>query len=218
MVKTIVMGSLLGVWFAMATTGCEIHSCEEGAVCSDTGHGDAPDFDERELCIQYCARVSVCGGPQADDIDECIDACEDRFDFLPEETRELCECAPRSSCEDVNDGRCSDPGAGGSGGRGGSSAGGSANHGGTTSTGGSSTQGGSSSGGSSAGGAPSTGGASAGGAPSTGGSSSGGSASCTGGTSSGGTDAGGAGGDTGACDCDCDCASGERCVDGACTE
>jgi hypothetical protein len=217
--KTVIIGCWLGMALALTLPGCEISNCEKGAFCGD-GNDGAGSHEEHEQCIAYCGRVSVCGGSQADDFDECVEGCEDRFEVLPELTAELCRCAEWSTCEDVNEGRCSDPDTGGSGGSsaGGSSAGGSS-AGGAHLTGGSSA-GGSSAGGSSAGGAHATGGssssggASAGGAPSTGGS---GGAQCpTGGTSSGGTDAGGAGGEGAACDCDCDCTAPQTCVEGYC--
>jgi len=200
--KTMIIGCWLGMTMALTLPGCEISNCEKGAFCGD-GNAGAGSREEHEQCIAYCGRVSVCGGAQADDFDECVEGCEDRFEVLPEATAELCRCAEQSTCEDVNEGRCSDPDTGGSGG---SSAGGS-------STGGAHATGGSSAGGSSAGGS-SAGGSSAGGAPSTGGS---GGAQCpTGGTSSGGTDAGGAGGEGAACSCDCDCTAPQTCVEGYC--
>jgi hypothetical protein len=215
MSKSIVLGSLLGSLFLLASSGCDIETCEEGASCAFSETGDAPkapDADDHEQCLRYCVRVSVCGGSQADDIDECVEECETRFDVARTETAELCACAEWSSCEDVREGRCSDGGGGrgGTSSRGGSSAGGSSNQGGS-SAGGAPAGGSSNQGGSSAGGAP-AGGSSAGGASNQGGSSAGGSASCTGGTSSG----GGAGGE-GPCTCDCDCAAEERCVEGVCT-
>jgi hypothetical protein len=209
MSKTMVMGSLLGLWLATAVSGCEIENCERGAHCGDGEEHDGVDDDEREQCENYCVRVSICGGPGADDLDECIEACEVRFDILPKQTAELCACAEWSSCEDVNNGRCSDPGTGGSGGSstGGSSTGGSSNQGGSTA-----------SGGTAQGGAPAQGGAaSTGGSPAGGSSSTGGSATCQGGSSSGGESGGAAGEGSGACTCDCDCSSGERCVEGLCT-
>jgi hypothetical protein len=210
--KTVIIGCWLGMAMALTLPGCEISNCEKGAFCGD-GNDGAGSREEHEQCIAYCGRVSVCGGSQADDFDECVEGCEDRFEVLPELTAELCRCAEWSTCEDVNEGRCSDPDTGGSGGSsaGGSSAGGSSAGG---SSAGGSSAGGSSAGDSSAGGSSSSGGSSAGGSPSTGGS---GGAQCpTGGTSSGGTDAGGAGGEGAACDCDCDCTAPQTCVEGYC--
>ena len=216
MTRTMIIGCWLGISFALTLPGCEISNCEKGAFCGD-GNDGAASSDEHEQCVGYCARVSVCGGAQADDFDDCVDACEERFEVLPEMTAELCKCAESSSCEDVREGRCSDPGSGGNGGSsaGGSHAGGSSAGGasaGGSSAGGSHTTGGSSAGGSSAGGS-SAGGSSAGGSSAGG---SGGAQCPTGGTSSGGTDAGGAGGDGAACTCDCDCTSPQTCVDGYC--
>jgi hypothetical protein len=153
--------------------------------------------------------MSVCGAPQATDFQDCIDACEARFELLPQQTARLCECIPRSRCEDVIDGRCTDPGSGGSSGTGGSQ-----------STGGSPSYGGSqASGGSDAGGSPGTGGTGAGGSPETGGSPGTGGAPETGGTSTGGSATGGAGGENPEIPCtvNCECPSGQTCVDGYCS-
>jgi hypothetical protein len=204
MSRMTLLGSFLGLSFAMSVSGCTITTCEEGADCDGNDHGGRDDDDdEHEQCVSYCGRLSVCGAPQARDFDDCVEACEDRLEALPERTAELCACAERSRCEDVIDGRCTEPGSGGQGGSGGSSYGGSTSQ----------------------GGAPGKGGTSSGGAPSNGGSSSGGwttggTSSGTGGSSEGGSDAGGAGGeDPGfACTCSCQCPSGQSCVSGYCAE
>ena len=216
MSRMVMLGSLLGISVAMSVGGCNIETCETGAHCMDGQKGDDDDDDgesEHDQCLALCERMSVCGAPQARDLDDCIDACEDRFEVLPAQTAELCECIPRSRCEDVIDGRCTDPGSGGSGGTGGSHATGGSGHGGTT-------------GGSDAGGSPTTGGSSGtGGSAETGGSDSGGSSgsstggSSTGGSTTGGTSSGGGGGeDPGTpCTCSCQCPSGETCVEGYCS-
>jgi hypothetical protein len=207
MSRMTLLGSFLGLSFALSVSGCNITTCEEGADCDGKDHdGDSDDNDdEHEQCVSYCGRLSVCGAPQARDFEACVEACEERFEVLPERTAELCACAEQSRCEDVIDGRCTEPGTGGQGGSGGSS------YGGSTSQGGAPGNGGSSSGGS-----PSNGGSnSSGGSYTNGGSnSSGGSSSGTGGS-----DAGGAGGeDPGiACTCSCQCPSGQSCVSGYCT-
>lgn len=225
------MVGLLGCSIATSVAGCNIENCEKGAFCGD-GSSTGGDWDnngeEHAQCLDYCDRLSVCGAPQAKDFDECVTACEDRFDRLPEEMGELCSCTPRSRCEDVVEGRCT-PGSGGQGGSGGTSAtggspgnggnpstGGSSNNGGSPETGGSSSTGGSwtTGGSSSTGGSPATGGTShTGGSHSTGGSTTGGS----GGT--GGSDAGGAGGEEPGtpCTCSCQCLSGQSCVSGYCS-
>ena len=227
MSKWAIIGCVLGGSIVTSVAGCNIENCERGAYCGERADKDYEDenADEHEQCLHYCERLSVCGAPQARDFDECVEACEDRFDELPEETAELCACTPRSRCEDVIDGRCSDGGSGGQSGSGGTSSGGSPSQGGAYATGGSSNNGGSpetggssNNGGSTTGGAPSTGGAPhTGGSHSTGGSTTGGSGgSDTGG--SGGGDTGGAGGeDPGTpCTCSCQCPSGESCVSGYC--
>lgn len=221
MSRTIMLGSLLGISVAMSVGGCSIENCEKGAHCTD-GFGDDDDDDgdsEHEQCLELCERMSVCGAPQAKDFDDCVDACEARFQVLPEQTAELCECIPRSRCEDVIDGRCTEPGSGGTSGTGGTHSGGS------HSTGGSSGDAGSPSGGTDTGGSAGTGGSSGtGGSPETGGSPGTGGSPETGGTSSGGSATGGAGtGGAGgedpgiACTCSCQCPSGETCVDGYCS-
>ena len=203
MSRMMMLGSLLGISVAMSVGGCNIENCERGAHCMDgEGDDDKDDRDEHEECLQFCERMSVCGAPQANDFQACIVACEDRFEVLPQQTARLCECIPRSRCEDVIDGRCTDTGSAGSSGTGGSH-----------STGGSSSYGGShSSGGSDAGGSPGTGGSGTGGSPETGGTS-------TGGSATGGTGTGGAGGENPQIPCtvNCECPSGETCVDGYCS-
>jgi hypothetical protein len=210
MSRMMMLGSLLGISVAMFVGGCNIENCERGAHCMDgEGDGDKDDGDEHEQCLQFCERMSVCGAPQANDFQACIAACEDRFEVLPQQTARLCECIPRSRCEDVIDGRCTDTGSGGSSGTGGSH-----------STGGSSSQGGSNpSGGSDGGGSPGTGGSSGnGGSAETGGSPGTGGAPETGGMSTGGSATGGAGGEPGIpCTVNCECPSGQTCVDGYCS-
>lgn len=120
--------SLAGFVLLAAGSGCEISHCERGAVCSDFNEDDeaaAGERDPRALCTAYCDRLDVCGGPQAEDFDDCVDACEKRFERTPERTRELCECAEWSRCADVVEGRCTDPapGSGGTSSHGGPSAG-----------------------------------------------------------------------------------------------
>jgi hypothetical protein len=88
-----------------AAAACEINNCEEGASCDDWRGSDS----RRAECTNYCARLSVCGAAQGRDFDECIDACQDRYERLPEETHRLCACADASSCGDVTEGRCSQP-------------------------------------------------------------------------------------------------------------
>src|SRR5690606_6566884 len=95
-------------------SGCEIHSCEEGAICHDEGRSRDGKKIEK-MCVEYCGRLSICGAPQAEDFDDCVEACLDRFEYLPEQTRKLCECAEWSSCKDVTEGRCSDEPSGGRG-------------------------------------------------------------------------------------------------------
>ncbi len=222
------MIGFLGCSVATSVAGCNIENCEKGAYCGDGSKstGWDKDSDERDQCMHYCERLSICGAPQARDFDECVNTCEDRFERLPEETAELCACTPRSRCEDVIDGRCTpSDGHGGSGGT--SATGGSPGQGGATSTGGSSNNGGSpETGGSPAtggtwatGGSPSSGGAyTTGGSPATGGSSTGGTSSGGSGGSSG-SDAGGAGGEEPGtpCTCSCQCPSGQSCVSGYCS-
>jgi hypothetical protein len=236
MTKWAIVWLILGGSIATSVAGCNIENCEKGAYCGEgiSKGRERDNDDEHEQCLHYCERLSVCGAPQARDFDDCVDACEERFDELPEETADLCACIPRSRCEDVIDGRCT--GSGGHGGSGGTSAtggspgqggyatGGTSNNGGSPETGGTSNNGGSpetggsggTSGASGAGGSGETGGASTGGTSHTGGShSTGGSAA---GGSSGG-DTGGAGGeDPGTpCTCSCQCLSGQSCVSGYCT-
>ena len=174
-----------------AALGCEIHTCEDGATCTDKDWGN----DDRHVqCTTYCGRLSTCGAPQAEDFDDCVDACKTRFERLPEETHRLCECAPRSSCGDVIEGRCS-PQPGGSGG--------SCN---ACATGGASS--GNPSGGSAPGGSAN---ASGGDGNPSGGSTVGGASSGSGGASS------GTGGDTGtSCQAACDCPVDQACVSGHC--
>lgn len=180
------MLSLLAGVCLVTAAGCEITTCEEGAVCTDE---DGTQRSEQESsCVLYCGRLSVCGASQAEDFDDCVEACQERFERLPEQTAELCECAPWSRCEDVLEGRCSEgPPPGGGGGNGGGSGG---------------TNGCGAPGGCSSGGGPSSGGAGVG----TGGSApgSGGAPNHSGGA--GGTPSqAGAGGAAGACPEDCDC-------------
>lgn len=229
-----------------AVSGCNI--CEDGAQCSDGGSGDAGQStsqSQKQQCLNYCDRLSVCGASQAKDFDACVNSCETRFQELPAETAQLCACIPASLCEDAVEGRCT-PGTTSTGGT--SSSGGSPGSGGThatagsggsgdaASTGGAHVNGGtggsgnaSSSGGSDSGSATGgSGGSSAGssghaGAPATGGTA-GGSAACGGAASgsagemsSAGADLGGSGNGSGlACTCDCQCPAAETCVDGHC--
>jgi hypothetical protein len=230
------------VWFALAVGGCTIETCEQGAVC-DKGD-DSPDLpelggesnvsshDATEQCLGYCDRLSVCGAPQAENFDACVSACKVRFENVPEQTARLCACIPRSRCDDVVEGRCSDDS--GTGGTSGSTgAGGSPNSGGSSSTGGSSSAGSHASGGtatidthSSSGGSQSTGGSGtnggasgSGAAPAEAGSSCG-AMSGGAGEASGETGGTGAGGESAglACTCDCDCPEPQLCEAGYCSE
>ncbi len=176
---------------ALAASACNIEN-HEGLSSHDEG-----------LCGSYCARLSACGASQADDIEACIDACEDRFEYAHDYQRDLCECSEWSSCEDLEQGRCS-----------------SENPepvpvpvGGSTSVGGGTSSG---SAGSSTGGSTSPGPCGEGGAPSSGGQGGAGGASGGGGQ-------GGQGGQAPnlppptPCVRDCDCALTEWCVDGYCS-
>jgi hypothetical protein len=182
------LGVGMGLIVFFAGSGCEIHTCEEGAKCA--GRDDELDLrgnepgDQQVQCIGYCARVNVCGGPRADDLDACVAACRGRFSVLPEETAKLCACAAHSSCSDVVEGRCSER---------------------PTSAGGSTGAGGDTSG---AGGVPTGAGGSV--SPGAGGSSS----TVPDAGSSGGQSSGGSGAE---CSRDCDCPAPENCVAGFCT-
>jgi len=126
--------------------GCNISHCEGGADCSPDGSDEKGqgDVDRGQICSEYCARVSICGGSQAHDFSGCVEACEARFEVLPEETERLCACAAWSSCGDVIEGRCSeDPQGGG----GTTASGGTTGSGGAPSSGGGSGAGGTGSGG-----------------------------------------------------------------------
>ena len=111
-IRTILVCLSAAVSTLFAAAACEIHNCEEGALCNE----DWKDPDaHRAECTMYCGRLSVCGAAQARNFDDCLDACQERYQRLPEETRYLCACAERSSCGDVTEGRCSEPsGSGGS--------------------------------------------------------------------------------------------------------
>ena len=235
-----VLSAGMVVGFALVAGGCTIETCEQGAVCDKGeqspdlpelgGESNVSPHDETEQCLGYCDRLSVCGAPQAEDFDACVNACKVRFEHVPEQTARLCSCIPSSRCEDVIDGRCSDDS-----GTGGTS--GSTGAGGASSTGGSHSTGGSSTGGSSTGGSTSSGPhSSSGGAAASGGSATNGGASGSGaapgeaGAPCGGTMSGGAGepasepGGTGAggdgspeaCTCDCDCPEPQTCEAGYC--
>lgn len=118
-----------------AVSGCNI--CEDGAQCSDAGSGDAgqsTNQSQKQQCLNYCDRLSVCGASQAKDFDACVNSCQTRFRELPAETAQLCACIPASLCEDAVEGRCT-PATTSSGGT--SSTGGSPGSGGTHATGGS---------------------------------------------------------------------------------
>ena len=198
MSKKRVLGILLVAVASVTVAGCDIHYCESDGDCIEPGADKSPNrdaADHHDQCVQYCGRVSVCGGEQAADIDVCASACEKRFVELPRETAELCACAEQSRCSDVVEGRCSTPPV--ASGAGGSSSMGFAGQAGTPS----SSQGGAACGGANAGGATATGGTDAydpghatGGAPISGGGAS----------------------DAGACTCDCDCAAGMTCISGFC--
>lgn len=157
--------SLAGFVLLAAGSGCEISHCEQGAVCTDEDEDDRGDqhgIDPRVLCIAYCDRLDVCGAPQADDFDECVESCEERFDRSPERTLALCECAESSRCADVIEGRCTSKGTGTAG----KGSGGRSNEGGSTNVSGGPSAGGSTAGGASAAGGPgSVAGSSTGGAP-----------------------------------------------------
>jgi hypothetical protein len=179
------MEVIAGILAFFAGAGCEINHCETGANCEDEDKRGVGD--ERSQCVAYCGRISVCGGPRADNLEGCIDACEQRFRALPEETAALCACAPRSACSDVNEGRCSEGSPGSGAGAGGSGV--ASGAGGTASGAG---------GGYSAGGNSSTGGASAG----------------TGSSGGASVDAGHGSGTP--CVRDCDCPANETCIAGFC--
>jgi len=233
-----VLSGGIAAWLALATGGCTIENCEQGAVCDKGdeigespergGEGNASGHDENDQCLSYCDRLSVCGAPQAADFDACVNACKVRFERLPEQTAELCACIPQSRCEDVNEGRCSDAsGAGGTA----SGAGGSSSTGGSPSTGGTSSGGSHASGGSATtgthsgtGGSASTGGTSAsGGVPGSGGTAAVAGSACGGTAGADGEAAGEAGGigaagepSAVACTCDCDCPEPQTCDYGYC--
>ncbi len=194
-----------------ALSACEIHTCEHGSTCTDW----KPSDEEHQACNAYCVRLSVCGAPQAQDLNECVNACLDRFEVSPTETRNLCECASTSVCGDVIEGRCSASSTPPPSTSGGScsicSSGGATGSGGVTGSGGA---------------LPSTGGATGSGATGNGGTVSssggatghGGSSSAAGGVANGGSSAGSAGEapTAVACNAPCDCPLGQACVSGYC--
>lgn len=190
-IRVIVAASFAGLFASGA--GCDNTHCEEGAVCLD---GEETESRRADECLMYCARLSTCEAPQAEDFERCVNRCEKRFHEAPRETAELCACAEWSRCEDLAEGRCSPhPGASGSGGQGaggssGQGAGGSAGH----------TAGGH--GGSSCGGAGGAGGA-------------GGTGGSAGAPLDGGV-AGSAGGSPPSCARDCDCPLPNFCRGGVC--
>jgi len=236
-----VLSAGMVVGFALVAGGCTIETCEQGAVCDKGeqspdlpelgGESNVSPHDETEQCLGYCDRLSVCGAPQAEDFDACVNACKVRFEHVPEQTAHLCSCIPSSRCEDVIDGRCSDDS--GTGGTSGSTgAGGASSTGGSHSTGGSATGGSTSSGGSATTGPHSSSGgaAASGGSATHGGASGSGAAPGEAGAPCAGTMSGGAGepasesGGTGAggdgsaeaCTCDCDCPEPQTCEAGYC--
>lgn len=190
-IRTVFVSLSAAIVAMFATVACEIHTCEEGATCHEIGDWDGDQIHSE--CTSYCGRLSVCGAEQADDFDKCVDACQDRYKRLPDETHRLCACAPASSCSDVVEGRCSPPNQNGGG------SGGSCNY-------------------CSSGGSPNgypNGGAPAGGASYA----SGGSGTGLGGASAGGSAGNGSAGETSSsCQASCDCPSGQSCVSGHCVE
>jgi hypothetical protein len=131
----VVFASVFAAFLALGP-GCDNEICEEGSVCLDGE--EVERFGARE-CLMYCARLSTCGAPQAEDFDGCVEDCEHRFKDAPRETAELCACSEWSACDDLVEGRCSrHPGAGGRDGSGGSSTAGTAGQGGGAGSGGSS--------------------------------------------------------------------------------
>ncbi len=113
-IRVIIAATFAGVFATGA--GCDNTHCEEGAVCLD---GEETEELRADECLMYCARLSTCDAPQADDFERCVKHCQKRFREAPRETAELCACAEWSRCEDLVQGRCSPhPGAGGSGGQG----------------------------------------------------------------------------------------------------
>ncbi|HEY6555678.1 MAG TPA: hypothetical protein VI072_00335 [Polyangiaceae bacterium] len=130
--RVILIAAFAGLF--VAGSGCDNTHCEEGAVCLD---GEEVSGVREDECLMYCARLSTCGAPQAEDFGRCAEQCEKRFKEAPQETAELCACAEWSRCSDLVEGRCSPhPGAGGSsgqatggtGGTGGYAAGGTGGH------------------------------------------------------------------------------------------
>jgi uncharacterized membrane protein YgcG len=116
--------SIVSVGFVCALfsgSGCNIETCEEGAVCGDDSK---KDHGEDKQCAVYCARVTICD-PNAVEFNDCVDTCESGFESDPEATAQLCACAEWSTCSDIVGGHCSaKPGTGGTSGSGGSATGG----------------------------------------------------------------------------------------------
>ncbi|MFZ5893712.1 MAG: hypothetical protein ACOY0T_21805 [Myxococcota bacterium] len=106
-IRTIVVSLSAVVATLFAASACEIHNCEHGATCNEDDWED--DDHQHAECTSYCGRLSVCGAEQAGDFGKCVDSCRERYKRLPEETHRLCACAEASSCNDVIEGRCSQP-------------------------------------------------------------------------------------------------------------
>jgi hypothetical protein len=122
----IVAGVVLALSIGAAATGCMVEDCDPSwQTCHDQPRYEYVDYtggttnsgntygngsrtyNEDNLCVEYCDRLSVCGASQARDLSSCVAACKDRFARLPQQTAELCACIPQSRCEDAVEGRCS---------------------------------------------------------------------------------------------------------------
>lgn len=122
----IVAGVVLALSIGAAATGCMVENCDPSwETCHDQPRYEYVDYtggttnsgntygngsrtyNEDNLCVEYCDRLSVCGASQARDLSSCVAACKDRFARLPQQTAELCACIPQSRCEDAVEGRCS---------------------------------------------------------------------------------------------------------------
>ncbi|MFT3921580.1 MAG: hypothetical protein QM778_03500 [Myxococcales bacterium] len=82
---------LLGVmaWLAVASGGCTITNCDEGAICLG-------DDDVRARCRATCERLEDCGELDAYQRAGCIDACDDQGDDSRSE--DFGECVDETSC------------------------------------------------------------------------------------------------------------------------
>ncbi|HEX6239919.1 MAG TPA: hypothetical protein VFZ61_03455 [Polyangiales bacterium] len=84
------------------SAGCEITTCDEGAICLEN------DDSASHHCSLLCRRLADCGRIDDDQRGACIDACEESYDRDSDDVEDYCECASDTTCRNL-DRSCGQP-------------------------------------------------------------------------------------------------------------